>query len=484
VYLPMREIWIPEFIAVIFLFFSLVQPFFKVFWGISGLVWLSPAALLVITGLFPAYGWRPECVPLLVFAFVFTMISIPSMICSLDSHEEYRERSLFITVPCLVFFAFAVFTAFFFSPKTDRRFAGEGVQERTLYAGGTEYFLRIYGPVRDETVAEGDNSIAYSGAVSGIRPVLFLVPPEWGSVPAADAVCADLRDRGFTVISYSRRGFDSPAAAGGRTYPPSPLVMERIWRSFRYGTVKEKANRLGRALETGRIGDLVFLLPEVIREYLPPDSPLFLAGYGAGGAAVLYLSGNREFTVSFPAVKGIIVIESRLWSLFRIEEKRLREIPEGASWFRRSLIRVENWFAERKPGRLIPDKAPVPAVPALFLMSDRILDRRPGRNSYAAVYETLRGARRPAVLATLEGAGPLDYTAYPLTHPVYRILFPGMGKSPPGNGTPAENAVTVITNFAALTAENTALDRRRLEAGLHTESRSWTLPDLRGILTP
>jgi hypothetical protein len=260
--------------------------------------------------------------------------------------------------------------------------------------------------------------------------------------------------------------------------------MGRIWRSFRYGTVKEKANELGRALETERAGDLAFLLPVVTREHLPPGSPLFLAGYGAGGAAVLYLSGNREFAASFPQVRGIIVIESRLWSLFRPEERRLREIPEGASWFRRLLVRTENWFAGKKPRRLIPDNTPVPAVPALFLMSDRILDLRPEENPYAAVYETLRKAQNPAILAALEGAGPLDYTAYPLIHPVYRVFFPGIGKKFPGNGTPAENAVTVITNFAALTAENTGLDRRGLEAGFHIESRSWTLPDLRDILTP
>ncbi|MDR0601210.1 MAG: hypothetical protein LBG42_02410 [Treponema sp.] len=486
----MREIVIPELIAAIFLFFPIIQPFVKGFWGISGLSWLSPAALLIIIGIFPAYGWRPECVPLFVFALLFSLISLPSMFSSAVSRVEgpasgdFRGPALYITVPCLILFAGTVFTALFFSPAVDERLTSEGVRRLVLQDGGREYFLRIYGEIQPSADMTPGNA-AEKPRSAAVRPFIFLIPPEGGSVPAVDLVCAGLRDRGFTVISYSRRGFDSPSAAGERTYPPSLPVIRRIWRNFRLGTVREKINAYGRALETGRSEDVDFLLPLVIRDYLPRGSPLFLAGYGAGGGALVYRAG-AEFAAAHGAVKGIIAIESPLWSVFRGREITLREIPENSHRFTAARIRVDNWFAERKPRTLVPGTVPRPALPVLYLMSDRILDNMSGSNRYDAVYAALRNAASPAALAALEGAGPLDYTAYPVTHPVYRLIFPGLEKTSLAGKALVDCTVTIITNFAALVSKEgtESLDLRKLGADLHVESRSWTLPDFRYILNP
>jgi hypothetical protein len=468
----MREIIIPELIAAFFLFFSLVQPFVKGFRNISGLVWLPLAALLIITGIFPAYGWRPECVPLLVFEFLFSLISIPSMARSLTS-RDYREPGIFITIPCFILFAGTVFIALVFLPTADNRLTPDGIREFTLQNDGKEYFLRIYG--KETSSRDSPN-----------RPFLFLVPPEGGSVPAVDLVCTGLRDRGITVLSYSRKGFDSPAAAGGRTFSPSLFTIRRIWRSFRFGDSWEKDNILGRDLETGRREDLDFLLPRVMRDYLPPDCPIFLVGYGAGGGALVYLAGNAEFTAQYPAVRGIIAIESPLWSVFQAKEHTFREIPENSSWFTTIRIKAENWFTKKKQRTLSPGNLPEPAVPLVFLMSDRVLGQGPDKNRYAAVYSVLRNSRNPAALTAVEGAGPLDYSACPVTHPVYRVLFPSLGKSTLKGKVLVDDTVTIITNFAALMAGagGETLDLRKLNANLHIESRSWTLPDLRYILNP
>ncbi|MDR1287157.1 MAG: hypothetical protein LBK08_06075 [Treponema sp.] len=480
----MREIVIPELIVAFFLFFPLIQPFVKGLWGISGISWLPPAALLIAIGIFPAYGWRPECVPLLAAALLFSLISVrPALHGAIHPESpasgDFREPGLHITIPGFAIFAGAVFTALFFSPATDSRFTSSGVRELALQNGEREYFLRIYGETEPSPDMETGN------AAAGPRPFIFLIPPEGGSIPAVDLICAGFRDRGFTVISYSRRGFDSPAAAVGRTYPPSPLAIRRIWRNFRLGTVREKVNAYGRALETGRREDIDFLLPLVMRNYLPQGSPLFLAGYGAGGGALVYRAG-AEFAAAYTAVKGIIAIESPLWSVFEGEERVLREIPGNSSWFTAVRIRAENWFAQRKPRVLVPESAPRPALPVLYLMSDRILDKRPGKNRYDAVYAALRNAVSPAALAALEGAGPLDYTGYPVTHPIYRILFPGTGKTPLGGKAFVDSTVAIITGFAALLSGNSAgvLDLRKPGANVHVEIRSWTLPDFRYILNP
>jgi hypothetical protein len=464
----MREIVIPELIAAFFLFFSLVQPFIKSFWDISGLIWLPLAALLITIGIFPAYGWRPECVPLLAFEFLFCLISAPSMIRSLSA-RDYREPGLFITIPGFILFAGTVFIALVFLPSADDRFTSD-VREFTLQNGEKDYFLRIY------------ERESRPGSDQG--PFLFLVPPEGGSVPAVDLICTGLRDRGFTVLSYSRKDFDSPATAGGRTFPPSPFTIGRIWRSFRFGDSREKENTFGQTLETGRQEDLDFLLPRIMRDYLPSGRPIFLAGYGAGGGTLIYLASSADFTAQYPAVRGIIAIESPLWSVFHAEEHTLREIPENSSWFAAIRIKAENWFIKRKLRTLSPGKPPEPSIPLLFLMSDRVLD--PDQNRYAAVYSVLRNSRNPAALTAIEGAGPLDYSAYPVTHPVYRFLFPSLGKSSLEGSVLADDTVTIITNFAALIpgGGGETLDLRKPNANLHIESRSWTLPDLRYILNP
>jgi hypothetical protein len=468
----MREIWIPELIIAFFLFFPLFQPFVKSLWPISGLIWLAPAALLITVAIFPAYGWRPECVPLAIFELFFTLISLPSMIHKTHT-EEFRERPLVVMVPCCILFSLTIFTAFFFSPSAEGRLSSE-VREYTVQNGDRRYFLRIHD-------AEPRNS---AGAKP--QPFIVLIPPENGSVPAVDPVCAGLRGRGFTVISYSRPGFDSPAAAQGRTYPPSPQAIRRVWLSFFSGTSAEKANKAGRFLETERREDLEFLLPHIIRNYLPRESPLFLAGYGAGGSALLYLAGSGFPGAAYADVRGIMVIESRLWSAFHPEDRRIGEIPEDSLWFAAIRIRIENWFTERKPRLLVPERIPSSPVPVLFLMSDRILGRGPDADRYRAVREALRNAEAPAVLAALEGTGPLDYTAHPVTHPIYRFIFPGLGKNSLKGGDFADCTASIMTNFAALTLGEAAamLDTRKLDVNLHLESQSWTLPDLRYILNP
>jgi hypothetical protein len=110
----------------------------------------------------------------------------------------------------------------------------------------------------------------------------------------------------------------------------------------------------------------------------------------------------------------------------------------------------------------------------LYLVSGRAWDQRPGKNRYGAVFETLRNSPYPAALAGLEGAGPLDYTAYPLSHPIYPALFPGLGKRAAKGTALADTVVTIMTNFAAALPES----------GSSLEIRSWNLPDLQYILTP
>ena len=62
----MPELIILELLAGLFLFLPAARMPSRSRYPLEGIVCLPPLALLIVTGIFPAYGFRPECLPLLV----------------------------------------------------------------------------------------------------------------------------------------------------------------------------------------------------------------------------------------------------------------------------------------------------------------------------------------------------------------------------------------------------------------------------------
>jgi hypothetical protein len=312
-----------------------------------------------------------------------------------------------------------------------------------------------------------------------------------------DRVSAGLRDRGFVVVSYSRRGFDAPALGeGGRRYPVSPLKYLTMWRVRRSGAKTAAINSLGREMEEGRREDVSFLLPFVYEnrgpegDALAPEADpraLFLAGFDAGGAALLRLA---ETAGRYPGIRGIVVVEGALWSGFRAETRDL-PAPEG-SWFARALGAVKNRAAALRPLKIAgTGPVPRPPFPVLHLVSDRMLSQEPEDPRYLPLREMMENSPYPAAILSLEGAGPLDYTDYPATHPLYPFLLPGRGRRNFGPAEAIENTVTAIGGFAALvlagrpgSSAGATLPARGIHGEFQLETRSWNLGSFRDILRP
>jgi hypothetical protein len=379
--------------------------------------------------------------------------------------------------------------AIFFAPADSGEAAVPRVVNIQNEGQNRNYTLHIFGPAEDA-----------AGSVAGrpLRPLLLVVPPEAGGVRAVDALCASLADRGFAVISYSRRGFDSLA----------PAKLYRMWQSFRNGAVSKKANDFGRALETGRREDLEFILPHIRRNsaaLVPGADPetLIVAGFGAGGAAAAYAAADPVFIAQNKQLRAIASVESGFWSVYRAEERSLRPAPapgEGlvggvTNWFSKARIAVQNWFVGLKPLKMAgPGTVPRPNVPALYLVSDRALEPKAAQKRYAAAFDLLqKAAPAPAALIALKGAGPLDYTDYPAEYPLYSALFPGQGEKAGLRGEDfIADTASVITGFAAavLKAPLAAVLRKgATRADYHLSRRAWedppwNLPDLQDILNP
>jgi hypothetical protein len=471
----MREIWIPEILGFLFGLIFLIRPLFKGLRPLEGIAWFPVLALGVAAAIFPAYGFRPEYLLLLVYQGIMALVSLgPLLMGTHRGANLYEQGSLFtvLTITGLVLFtALALwFAPLDFSP-------GEGRPLRLENRGGG-YTLHIF-------ESRGPS-----------RGLIFLAPPEFGGIKAVDSICAALGDRGFTVIGYTRNGLRSPAALAG------------LWSSFRRATVLKKANEAGRALEEEKRRELEFILPYVKEnlEALAPGAeggPLFLAGWGAGGSALYYLMAEQtdrpagRFSQSrtggagkgYQGALGLILVESRLWSSWEPAPPPAAEPAPDQNPVLRTLAALRRQRARFMPEKIGgPGKPRPPAVPLLYLVSSRALEEKPARRDYAALFAALRNSTAPAALAAMEGAGPLDYSDFPTEYPLYRALFPGSTAVGKGAGFPAADTAALIARFCGLAAE--ARETRQPEGGLdpagagnfrrnlHLETRYWNLGDL------
>jgi hypothetical protein len=404
----MREIWIPEIVGSLFTLIFLIRPLFKGLWPLDGIAWFPILALGAAAAMFPAYGFRPEYLPLLVYQAVTALVSLKPLLEGARRDAGLYDRGAFFTFFTIAGLVLFTALALWFAPLDLS--SAEGRQVR-VENRGKRYTLHIF---------EG------RGPSQGL---VFLVPPEFGGIKAVDSICAALGDRGFTVIGYTRRGLRSPAALAG------------LWSSFRWGTALKKANDAGRALEEEKRREIEFILP-YIRENLGALAPgagggaFFLAGWGAGGSALYYLTA--EYAVPsvgrFPSpgragragrgnyeALGLMMVESRLWSSWD-------PAPGTAAAADGNPILEA---LRRLPARLMPEKIggpgepQSPGIPVLYLVSGWALEEKTARRDYAALFAALRNSPGPAALAVLEGTGPLDYSDFPVEYPLYRALFPG-----------------------------------------------------------
>jgi hypothetical protein len=484
----MTELIILESLAFFFLLLPIIQPFVIRLRPIDGLVWLPVLALGIIIVMFPAYGFRPECIPLLLYAVFFNIFNV-SRILSLVNRvqsNDFSERSRGLTAFLIAILVFVTAVGIYFLPGKEAALISEGVSSVVVYdeEHDNKYFLRIYG----QTATDGrETPQAGDGGSPALRPALLVVPPVTGSVMMTDRLCAALRDGGFTVVSYSRPGFDFPAFdRDGKSWMPPVAVMLDIARSYTRGRASVAANNAGRSLETERQNDIRFLLELVRRNRGVPGytevpgnetdwSCVFAAGYGAGGSALLSLSGQNA------ALRGIVVIESEVLSTYRENERPpTPELPHDANWFQSFWAGISGWAATVVSGKVAGLGAtPNPQTPVCFIVSSRAQNAKYRDGRYAAITQIFHTATAPAILVSVPGAGIPDYSDVPEKYPFYSALFfsweeklwPRTGYIP---GT-----ATLIINFAASVMEQEApdagapsLSRKLLDTqALHLESR-------------
>jgi hypothetical protein len=445
--MAMSEIWVSESLVCLFLALPLFRPFFKALWPLDGLVWLPFIAMIILAGIFPAYGFRPECLPIMLFTLFYNIANLGPLFSSIRSQpsDAFRDRNNLLTIFAFIMLGAAVFTMFAFSSRI-----GEYPQSKTGPArllklpvsnSDKEYYLQIYGPFQ-----------------AG-RPVIFLVPPEIGSSASVELICVELENKGYTVVTYSRKDFDFPYIdEDGKKHFSLLAKMPGYLFAFIRGTRIASANDRGKILEAERRTDIEYLLPR-INDLLSETSfgelpPIILAGYGAGGSALVYLNAEGRF-ISNNNTLGIIAIENRLWSSFQTESSDLPKILSTRKFSFRGFQGIFDRLPHILPRTLKRSESLPPAnLPVLYLISGRALmypslDYGTGKNPYQAIFDTLRIAPGPSAMAVVIDASPLDYQDFPLTHPVFSF---SLAKAKNAAKTVSDTA-SIIGNYASLLLE-------------------------------
>jgi len=438
---------VPEALICLFLALPLFRPLVKTLWPMDGLVWLPPIALIMLIGIFPAYGFRPECLPMLLFALIYNVANFGNLVSSIGSQpsDAFRDRSNLLTVFGFLMLGAAAFTMYAFSPRIGDYQETETEPARMLKISNLdrEYCLRIHGPFQ-----------------SG-RPLIFLVPPEIGSSSSVKLVCTELERRGYTVVTYSRKDFDFPFVGenGKKRFSLMGRLPGYMYTFFR-GTKRVSANNRGKAMEAERQSDIEYLLPRIYDLFGESHTdlpPVLLAGYGAGGSALAYLNANGEFA-SDTNVLGIIAIENRLWSSYETESSRIPGFSSRSGVTYRRLQELLDRIPDLIPKTLRRSESlPSANLPILYLVSGNalrypLLDYGKGRNPYQAIFDTQRLASGPIAIAAIEGTAALDYQDFPITHPVYSFSLPRLRD--PVN--PVSDTASIIGNFASLLLEQAA----------------------------
>lgn len=471
----MWELRALELLIAFFLLLPLIRPFFKRLWTIDGLTVLPLLALGTGAGIFPAYGMRPECLPLILYALVLNIANLPALggVFRRLKNDDFRDRSIPGTAFFVALLVAATALAVRFAPPRDMPMIEARSATVLDERRNVELFLRVYDPPPETPAA-------------GKRPLAILIPPAAGSLLTTDRICGELSLRGFTTLAYSRQGMDNPAIrTDGKRRLLSPAKSLGLLRAIFQGTRWAGANAIGRGLEEERKQDLAFLLSflqnrdglEIVPERTTDRNLLFIVGYGAGGAAAAILAAEPGFAERNPGVRGIIGLESPILSALAQEPPKNPAAGRGRPGRLRSfLVDLGAKITSLGPRRIREfDRIPRPEVPVLFILSDRALSpswRREQR--YLSVLEIYRRAVNPAALVMVPGAGPLDYSDVPEKYPLLSRLFSGDAAPLWTWGEYSGGTASLIANFGAALLGSGALQKTPLDRAIRVDvNRAW-----------
>jgi hypothetical protein len=420
----MTELIIVESIIGVFLLLHIVRSYVDVFRETAGFVFFPSMALFCGIAMIPAYGVRPECLPLFLFTAVYTVLCFPSVIAFFS---RLKSRSGDTGRPLLSFLAAAVLAvslaaAFLFSPRDRPTADGTAKTQFTVsdFAREVDLFVSYY---------QGNGN-----------DLVLVTPPVSVPLSMVEDICFAFKETGYKVLAFSRPSFDNIATDENGETVELP-VFQRIKRSMRAVNGIKTGDTTARQDAAEREADIRFLLSALksnrrLRETVPYYENVFLLGYGAGGAAAIGLSGTRDFLRENPAVKAVAAIESVVLCDFSEPE-----YEPDKNLLRNIGGRIGRFF-KKPPPRM--ENITRPAIPVLFVAGDGSQAKNRDRR-YGAVVQTMADAEAPFLFASVNGIHAIDFSAVSRKYPVFPLFIKGKKEGV----WPREDAVANIAAYIA-----------------------------------
>jgi len=445
-----NDLYILITLVFIFLFLSIVRPYFRSLSSIEGFLALPALSLLICIGIFPAFGFRPEILPLITFSLILFVASLPRLydLFRRLKTDDYGEKPIWFVFVSLLFLIIVSSFAYIFSPRANlqleehkKPIANEWTRVLTDEKRQVDLFLHIYGP-KD-----------LGSETTGRYPLILISAPHSASLDVMDSIIAGLLEHGFMVAAYSRSDLDFPSIRNKeqRGYP-SLYIIRKALSAFLAGTSYTFAANDGTELEGERRLDLMYLVnylqtatenkDEQFR--LMDPERLILLGYGTGGAAAVNLAASPDQT----NIAAVVSIESILYSSLISNTQPIPENEAGLLGLWGRFVSFINIFHIQPVAGI--SEVPAPLIPALFICSDRVSETKARDSRYATVLRVLRAAKEASALAFVEGAGLFAYSSIPEAYPMYDAFFQGLSKRRGDSKFYVDTAVGIISNFLSM----------------------------------
>lgn len=437
----MQDLLYLELLIVFLLFVSLVRPLIKRFRNIQGILLVPYLSLAILIGLYLAYGFRPELIPLVLFTLFFCVYSLPKLYSLLNriKIDDYQEISVIAFSFRAVFFLVSVFCALYYFPHNSAEvLESDATFVHTDALSGTKLLVRTYMP--------------QGGSRKEQFPVILLIPPVHGSIQVVDSVCSLLSDTGFFVLTYSRPELDYPG--GTEDTEKYPLTPRAFWNMYAFtaGASYKNANAIARSFERERLSDIYSLLRLVKAEAGQTSSPLYHAdadsvigvGYGSGGAALaLYASAAPE-----RGFKGFVAIESPIYTLIEPQYPPELAVSVEHSIGKKIMTAVTGFFGSLRFRKEVELRSRgTLKVPGLFFCSDRIQTEKYRKTRYTPMLSLMQESGQFAGILSLAGTGLFDYSELPELYPIYSALFGSLQKNRRTTQEVQKDLAALIKNF-------------------------------------
>lgn len=407
---------------------SLIRPFIRRFQAIDGLSVLPILSFGLLATTLPAFGFRPELVPLSLFALIMAFASIPRLVELAQGlrADDYGERRpigsvilFFVLLGCLAI-------AVIYKPQQD----GSSIDREPLayeimgHGGNSTLSLRVFRP--DDTV------------ISPPYPVVVFAPSVFGSAKSFDDYLGALADHGIIAVSFSRHGFDVPSETSrNHVILPSTRNFADAVKALFWGTRWAFGVDAAKRLEAIRIVDIKATTVEVFSRILASntDDPYYsgadperivIGGVGIGGAAALSISGSGQTG----QISAAVAIEAPLLGYQRLSVPAAP--TDTASLFSKGSVAID---ALRTTCGLWPvngvGEVPRASLPTLIFVSDEIQEIEERDSRYATLIRFLRLSASSCAIVSCPGVGSLDFSDAPRETPIYSLFVSASSRIPP-----------------------------------------------------